>query len=169
MKSSDTCSEAPLADCTQPRGYSLPDAISEKMSDRRTRHDAFPHGGGGLAAPGRGRGDHNSAVAPSEKADVMGAVMGRAVIDWQQSGSTLLPGAICDNLTSFGGMLTERCHPDSAHRVPQIRCGGIQWHRRGTLRVAAQVSPSLAAGPLRPGRFAWPRPFTSRSRRRISC
>ncbi len=44
-------------------------------------------------------------VAPLQKSDVMGAVLGRSVINWPRSGSTILPGAICDNLTSFGGIL----------------------------------------------------------------
>ena len=41
---------------------------------------------------------------PREKPDVAGLMTGTADFDWAASGSTLLPGAICDNLTSFGGV-----------------------------------------------------------------
>ena len=41
---------------------------------------------------------------PSRKRDVAGLVAGAASFDWAASGSTILPGAICENLTSFGGV-----------------------------------------------------------------
>lgn len=44
-------------------------------------------------------------VLPQGKNDVAGAVIGTAGFDWPKSGSTILPGAICEHLTSFGGML----------------------------------------------------------------
>ena len=34
--------------------------------------------------------------------------MGTATFDWKASGSTILPGAICDNFTSFGGAISDR-------------------------------------------------------------
>lgn len=43
---------------------------------------------------------------PREKADVAGLMAGIADFDWPRSGSRVLPGAICDNLTSFGGVFT---------------------------------------------------------------
>ena len=46
-------------------------------------------------------------VAPYKKMDVVGAVLGRSVVDWPRYGSTILPGAICDNLTSYGGILQQ--------------------------------------------------------------
>lgn len=45
-------------------------------------------------------------VMPSGKADVMGAMLGISNFDWKASGSTILPGAFCDNLTSFGANMT---------------------------------------------------------------
>lgn len=48
-----------------------------------------------------------SGVLPEGKADVAGAFVGAAGFDWKASGSTILPGAICEHLTSFGGMLDE--------------------------------------------------------------
>ena len=44
---------------------------------------------------------------PMGKGDVAGAVVGTADFDWSKSGSTILPGAICEHLTSFGGALEE--------------------------------------------------------------
>jgi hypothetical protein len=48
----------------------------------------------------------NSAL-PTGKKDVLGLTAGVAQFDWPSSKSTILPGAICENLTSFGGMLAE--------------------------------------------------------------
>ncbi|MHC4451647.1 MAG: hypothetical protein ACYS0E_16180 [Planctomycetota bacterium] len=39
---------------------------------------------------------------PANKADVIGAVVGTAGFDWGKSRSKMLPGAICEHLTSFG-------------------------------------------------------------------
>ncbi len=46
-------------------------------------------------------------TVPINKIDVQGVVMGVADFDWKASGSTILPGAICDNFTSFGGIMTK--------------------------------------------------------------
>ncbi|MCH7870130.1 MAG: hypothetical protein IID33_00360 [Planctomycetes bacterium] len=45
---------------------------------------------------------------PSRKTDVQGLMTGTASFNWKASGSTILPGAICGHLTSFGGALRER-------------------------------------------------------------
>lgn len=44
-------------------------------------------------------------ILPQNKPDIAGALIGTANFDWAKSGSTILPGAICEHLTSFGGML----------------------------------------------------------------
>ena len=44
---------------------------------------------------------------PINKNDVQGVVMGTPDFDWKASGSTILPGAICDNFTSFGGIMAK--------------------------------------------------------------
>ena len=44
---------------------------------------------------------------PQGKPDVAGAMVGIADFEWGKSGSKIVPGAICEHLTSFGGMLTE--------------------------------------------------------------
>ncbi len=46
-------------------------------------------------------------VLPKERADVAGAVIGIADFNWPASGSRILPGAIVEHLTSFGGVLTK--------------------------------------------------------------
>jgi len=43
---------------------------------------------------------------PVRKRDVAGLMTGTPTFDWNASGSTIVPGAICENLTSFGGIFT---------------------------------------------------------------
>jgi hypothetical protein len=45
---------------------------------------------------------------PMQAADVQGLMSGAERFAWQTTGSTILPGAICDNFTSFGGILQYR-------------------------------------------------------------
>jgi hypothetical protein len=47
-------------------------------------------------------------VLPPAKDDVQGAMIGTADFDWTTSGSTILPGAICEHLTSNGGVMYVR-------------------------------------------------------------
>jgi hypothetical protein len=47
-----------------------------------------------------------SGAVPGGKADVAGLMAGTPDFDWRSSGSTITPGAICENLTSFGGIFT---------------------------------------------------------------
>jgi hypothetical protein len=44
---------------------------------------------------------------PQNKNDVAGTVVGAAGFEWKKSGSRILPGAICEHLTSCGGMMGE--------------------------------------------------------------
>lgn len=46
-------------------------------------------------------------VLPQKRADVAGGMIGIADFDWSASGSTMLPGAIVEHLTSLGGIITE--------------------------------------------------------------
>jgi len=45
-------------------------------------------------------------TVPLNKDDVQGLVTGTAAFDWKASGSTILPGAICEHFTSFGGVMS---------------------------------------------------------------
>jgi hypothetical protein len=47
-----------------------------------------------------------SGTLPSNKRDVAGLTAGTATFDWPASKSTILPGAICENLTSYGAIFT---------------------------------------------------------------
>ena len=42
---------------------------------------------------------------PASKADVLGLMAGVARFDWEKTKSTILPGAICEHLTSWGGVM----------------------------------------------------------------
>ncbi len=55
----------------------------------------------------RGEGGQNG-ILPSAKNDVIGAVVGARRFDWEQSQSRLLPGAIVESLTSYGGTFNRR-------------------------------------------------------------
>jgi tetratricopeptide (TPR) repeat protein len=45
---------------------------------------------------------------PKNRDDVIGLVAGTASFDWPGSGSSILPGAICEHLTSTGGVMVEQ-------------------------------------------------------------
>lgn len=72
---------------TGPRQWAFPSAV-EALGKLGVKGEALP---GNL---------------PPQKADVAGAMIGLAGFKWADSGSTLLPGAFCDHLTSFGGIMT---------------------------------------------------------------
>ena len=42
-------------------------------------------------------------IYPEDRGRVIGATLGSPKVDWKKSGSQFLPGAICDNFTSYGG------------------------------------------------------------------
>ena len=74
-----------------------------------TRQPLFPTTVAELARRGRkaailGRGDKGqNGILPMGRDDVIGAVVGSRRFDWKKSNSQLLPGAIAESLTSFGG------------------------------------------------------------------
>ena len=70
-----------------------------------TRSGGFPATVAAIQAAGI-RAELITGTLPREKPDVIGLTTGAAEFDWGKSGSRLLPGAICDNLTSFGGVFT---------------------------------------------------------------
>jgi len=71
----------------------------------KTRSPAFPPIVRALEALGVNA-EIVSGVLPSDKRDVAGLMMGTADFDWPASKSTIVPGAICENLTSLGGIFT---------------------------------------------------------------
>lgn len=71
----------------------------------RTRDTAFPEVVEALHALGV-KAEIIHGTMPQQKPDCQGVMLGTADFDWAKSGSTILPGAICDNLTSLGGVMT---------------------------------------------------------------
>lgn len=53
------------------------------------------------------RGAIEDGKLPEKKNDVAGVMAGSDNFDWKSSASTILPGAICEHLTSYGGMMRE--------------------------------------------------------------
>ena len=53
------------------------------------------------------RGEIVDGSLPQGRDDVLGLVAGSAGFDWPASQSRILPGAICEHLTSFGGVMQE--------------------------------------------------------------
>ncbi|HEX3727861.1 MAG TPA: hypothetical protein VHV08_16530, partial [Pirellulales bacterium] len=49
-----------------------------------------------------------STPMPTGRKDVQGLTMGLSAYSWQQSHSKILPGALCENFTSFGGAMREQ-------------------------------------------------------------
>ena len=80
----------------------------------RTRQPLFAETVAELERRGRGaeilvRGkDKQNGVVPKDKDDVIGAVVGSATFNWKASGSRLLPGAVAESLTSYGGILNSK-------------------------------------------------------------
>ena len=70
----------------------------------KSRHDSFPAAVeqlkklGVAAKIGHG-------IVPSGQRDVQGAMIGTKTFSWPTSQSTILPGAICENFTSYGGIM----------------------------------------------------------------
>jgi uncharacterized protein (TIGR03790 family) len=46
-------------------------------------------------------------ILPQRAPDVMGLMAGVNIFNWKQSGSKVLPGAICEHLTSYGGDMSD--------------------------------------------------------------
>lgn len=92
------------ADGTHPKGT----IYFSKTDDVRTkaRFEQFPQAVEELKKLGLGA-QVISTATPVGRADVLGAMIGVNNFSWPKSRSTILPGAICENLTSFGGIMAE--------------------------------------------------------------
>jgi uncharacterized protein (TIGR03790 family) len=96
---------AAQADGTQPRGtfyYMKNNDIRSKV--RHACYDAAAAllkqmGAVAVVLPG---------VWPNGAKDVLGIMTGTADMDFSKAGVRLMPGAICDNFTSYGGMLEDK-------------------------------------------------------------
>jgi len=93
------------ADFTHPRGTIYFMKNSDVRS--RVRHGSFPAAVKLLAEEGV-LGRIMEGKIPRNRPDVQGLVAGTAGFDWRNSGSIIRPGAICEHLTSYGGVLDGR-------------------------------------------------------------
>lgn len=90
------------ADGTMPKGTIY--FVQNNDIRSKVRHPMFPDVVRQLRALGVAA-EIIEGIAPLGKDDVQGCVMGTATFDWKHSASTILPGAICDHFTSFGGVM----------------------------------------------------------------
>ena len=91
------------ADGTQPPGTIY--FVTNEDVRTKTRSPAFPPIVRALEDLGV-KAEIVSGVLPTARRDVAGLMTGSADFDWPASKSTILPGAICENLTSSGGIFT---------------------------------------------------------------
>ncbi len=92
------------ADGQRPRGSVF--YMTNQDIRTTTRSKLFPEYVRAIKAEG-GNAEILEGTVPTGRNDVIGATIGRHVYNWADSGSQFLPGAIFDNLTSFGGVLRE--------------------------------------------------------------
>lgn len=91
------------ADGTNPTGTFY--FVSNNQIRAKTRAPYFEEAVGNLKKIGRKAVIIKEAM-PTKKPDVLGAMTGIASFDFSKYESKILPGAICDNLTSFGGKMS---------------------------------------------------------------
>jgi uncharacterized protein (TIGR03790 family) len=91
------------ADGTHPKGT----IYFVQNSDVRStvRHAFFPQAVRDLTKLGVAA-EILQGTVPLNRRNVQGVVMGTATFDWKASGSTILPGAICEHFTSYGGNMS---------------------------------------------------------------
>ena len=94
---------AAAADGTRPTGTIYLMTNSDVRT--ATRSAAFPATVRALERLGV-KAEITAGSLPERKGDVAGLTSGAANFDWPASRSRIVPGAICENLTSFGGVFT---------------------------------------------------------------
>ena len=94
---------AAAADGTRPAGTIY--LMTNQDIRTTTRSAAFPATVKALEKLGV-QAEIASGTLPNGRRDVAGLMTGTPSFDWAASGSTILPGAICENLTSFGAIFT---------------------------------------------------------------
>ena len=119
-----------LADGSHPKGtiylMKVPDEVRSQTRDR-----VFPEVAAALQDEGVGVRILGT-VLPNGQQDIMGAVLGRAKLYWDRVNCKILPGAIVEHLTSFGG---------------DLRADGTQTPFTETLRFGATGSSGTVMEP----------------------
>jgi len=95
----DRLKSSVIADGTAPKGNVY--FADHKDARSRTRKNQFSFAAAELKSLGRSA-SIGSAVYPTNDRQVIGVTMGSPKPKWPASKSTFLPGAICDNFTSYG-------------------------------------------------------------------
>lgn len=94
---------AAAADATRPKGTIY--FVTNNDVRTTTRSSVFTDTVAALESLGV-RAEVVSGTLPVGKRDVAGLMTGTPSFDWPASGSRIRPGAICENLTSFGGIFS---------------------------------------------------------------
>ena len=108
-------------------------------------------------------------VLPKNKKDGMGVVIGSASYAWEKSGSTILPGAIVESLTSTSGVMRERAGQTPLSNM--IRHGATASSGTVTEPYALQAKfpASVHASSIMRKAVHWLKRITNRSPGRINC
>ncbi len=85
---------------------------------------------------------------PLRRPDVQGLMAGTKDLNWGQSGNKILPGALCDYFTSFGGIMTEGATQTPLSELIALRRGRHRWDRSRALVHPAESGRSRHAGVL---------------------
>jgi hypothetical protein len=97
-------SRSAASDGTRPKGTIYLVQNNNVRSQRR--HEHFPQVVRELEALGV-RAEILTGETPNGKKDVQGTMLGTSNFDWKATGSTILAGAFCDHLTSYGGSISK--------------------------------------------------------------
>ena len=87
---------------------------------------------------------------PTAAPDIMGLMTGTSDFDFAATRSVILPGAICEHLTSAGGMLASNGGQTPLTQFLKYGAAGASGHRDRAARHSSQVSAPVVAAPLRP-------------------
>jgi uncharacterized protein (TIGR03790 family) len=108
-----------LADGTHPPGTIYFVRNGDIRSATRHRHNAFDNAVNQLRRLGV-RAETVEGVMPTRKRDVQGAMMGKSNLRWPQSASRIMPGAICEHLTSYGGRMVDSSQSEGQTRLSEL-------------------------------------------------
>ncbi len=117
---------AASADGTRPAGTIYFAKTNDERTLRRDRNSPFQAAVSELRRLGVGA-EIISRTLPRGKRDVAGAMIGSRRIAWSRSGSTILPGAICDNFNDLGGVFID----DPAYAVESPLSEFLRWGAAG--------------------------------------
>jgi len=129
---------AALADGTRPNGtiyyMTSGDVARAGVPPRTERFDLAVQLLGNLGV----KAENIQGVLPDKKDDVQGVMVGAAKFDWAASGSKIRPGAICDHLTSFGGVLKKQTHQTNLSEFLRYGAAGACGTVREPTNLAAK-------------------------------